>query len=114
MYVHNTKVTFLHSVQTLFEGCFLMQASFVATKVAPIVGSAIGIGRHWVSVTLSVIVFSFVLYQRCHLEHVTFVSKVLCRVVTLLQYLPLVYSGSAVHGITRKEDVTSMGLLLCR
>ena len=34
----------------------------------------------------------------------TFASKVLCRVVKLLQHLPLVYSGSAAHGIARKKD----------
>ena len=34
--------------------------------------------------------------------------------VTLLQCLPLVCSGSAAHGIARKKDVTSMGLLRCR
>ena len=44
----------------------------------------------------------------------TFASKVLCRVVTLLQCLPLVCSGFAAHGIARKKDVTSMGLLRCR
>ena len=44
----------------------------------------------------------------------TFASKVLCRVVTLVQCLPLVCSGSVTHGIARKEDVTSMGLLRCR
>ena len=31
--------------------------SWVCSKVAPVIGSAIGIGRHWVSVTLSVIGF---------------------------------------------------------
>ena len=44
----------------------------------------------------------------------TFASKVLCRVVTLLWHLPLVCSGSVTHGIARKNDVTSMGLLCCR
>ena len=44
----------------------------------------------------------------------TFASEVLCRVVTLLQCLPLVCSGSAAHGIARKKDVTNMGLLRCR
>ena len=34
----------------------------------------------------------------------TFASKVLCRVVTLLQRLPLVCSGSVGHGIARKKD----------
>ena len=32
----------------------------------------------------------------------------------LLQCLPLVCSGSAAHGIARKEDVTSVRLLLRR
>ena len=32
----------------------------------------------------------------------------------LLRCLPLVCSGSVAHGIARKEDVTSVGLLLCR
>ena len=44
----------------------------------------------------------------------TFASKVLCQVVTLLWRLPLVCSGSVTHGIARKKDVTSMGLLCCR
>ena len=44
----------------------------------------------------------------------TFANKVLCRVVTLLQYLLLVCSGSAMHGIARKEHATSMGLLCKR
>ena len=34
--------------------------------------------------------------------------------VTLLQSLPLVCSGSAAHGIARKNNVTSMGLLRCQ
>ena len=43
-----------------------------------------------------------------------FASKVLCRVVTLLQCLPFVCSGSVAHGIAMagKKDVTSVGLLL--
>ena len=44
----------------------------------------------------------------------TFASEVLYRVVTLLQCLPLVCSGSAAHGIARKKDVTNMRLLRCR
>ena len=58
------------------------------TRVAPTIVSAIGIGQHWVSLTVSGII-SFVLipiyFQLHHSEHMTFASKVLYGVVMLLQ-----------------------------
>ena len=94
--------------------CLAVSSNCIDSKVPLIIGSAIGIGRYWVSVALSVIVFSFVLYRLCHLEHVTFANKVLCGYVIAVFAAPLVCSGSAAHGITRKKDVTSMGLLCCQ
>ena len=86
-----------------------------AIKVAPIIGSAIGIGRYWVSVTSSVIVFflrPLPISRLCHLEHVTFASESSGYIVALFAVgLFWVYGA---WNIARKKDVTNMGLLRCQ
>ena len=82
--------------------------TFLAIKVAPIIGSAIAIGRYWVSVALSVIVFSFVPYRYtdgrlCHLEHVKFASEVLCEWLRCCSVCRWFVLGLR-HGIARKKD----------